>query len=227
MARGDQIYAMRQLMGLAGVYEHHGIDCGDGTVIHYRKLQEAVISRTDYRAFAQGTAVFTRHQPVAFIPDVVIERAESRLGERRYDLLTNNCEHFATWCKTGRSESAQLTNFGWHLDRFKTPELRQTINQVAQGNASKTSLELIQSALGNIAIAQQTIAPQSQQAQREIETWHRVAQLAVKQGRDDLARAALHRKVAAKRQQADLQSQLDQLLDLQTTLQNNQQLTQS
>ena len=30
----------------------------------------------------------------------VLERAMSRLGERKYNLLANNCEHFATWCKT-------------------------------------------------------------------------------------------------------------------------------
>ncbi|ASC72369.1 hypothetical protein XM38_033260 [Halomicronema hongdechloris C2206] len=29
MVRGDQIYVMRQLAGLPGVYEHHGIDCDD------------------------------------------------------------------------------------------------------------------------------------------------------------------------------------------------------
>jgi hypothetical protein len=30
------------------------------------------------------------------------------LGERDYDLLHNNCEHFAVWCKTGRPESSQV-----------------------------------------------------------------------------------------------------------------------
>ena len=34
MAKGDQIYVMRELLGIPSIYEHHGIDCGDGTVIH-------------------------------------------------------------------------------------------------------------------------------------------------------------------------------------------------
>lgn len=34
-----------------------------------------------------------------------VERAMSRLGEDKYNLVTNNCEHFAIWCKTGLSES--------------------------------------------------------------------------------------------------------------------------
>jgi len=40
-----------------------------------------------------------------------VERAKSRLGERAYNLLLNNCEHFAIWCKTGKSESTQVQNF--------------------------------------------------------------------------------------------------------------------
>ncbi|XP_068726964.1 uncharacterized protein [Montipora capricornis] len=39
--------------------------------------------------------------------DEVVSRARSRLGEREYHLLKNNCEHFAMWCKTGRSLSEQ------------------------------------------------------------------------------------------------------------------------
>ena len=34
-------------------------------------------------------------------PEKVIDRARSRLGEREYDLTSNNCEHFAKWCTTG------------------------------------------------------------------------------------------------------------------------------
>jgi hypothetical protein len=32
----------------------------------------------------------------------------SRLGESGYNLFGNNCEHFATWCKTGQWESQQV-----------------------------------------------------------------------------------------------------------------------
>lgn len=36
------------------------------------------------------------------------ERARSRLGEADYNFATNNCEHFAFWCRTGLSTSQQL-----------------------------------------------------------------------------------------------------------------------
>lgn len=38
-----------------------------------------------------------------------IERAYNRIGEHRYSLVTNNCEHFAIWCKTGVSRSSQVS----------------------------------------------------------------------------------------------------------------------
>jgi hypothetical protein len=37
-----------------------------------------------------------------------VARAISRLGENKYSLAFNNCEHFAVWCKTGISESTQV-----------------------------------------------------------------------------------------------------------------------
>eukprot|EP00929_Paragymnodinium_shiwhaense_P080378 TRINITY_DN41914_c0_g1_i1.p1 TRINITY_DN41914_c0_g1~~TRINITY_DN41914_c0_g1_i1.p1 ORF type:complete len:611 (-),score=107.60 TRINITY_DN41914_c0_g1_i1:45-1877(-) len=38
----------------------------------------------------------------------VIQRARSKVGERNYNLLSNNCEHFATWCFTGQEASNQV-----------------------------------------------------------------------------------------------------------------------
>jgi exonuclease VII large subunit len=42
---------------------------------------------------------------------VTLRRAMGRLGEQNYNLLFNNCEHFAHWCKTGRHRSAQVENW--------------------------------------------------------------------------------------------------------------------
>ena len=43
-----------------------------------------------------------------YSPKETVRRARSRLGESSYNLATNNCEHFAIWCKTGISESHQV-----------------------------------------------------------------------------------------------------------------------
>lgn len=106
MARGDHVRVSR------GTYWHHAIDCGDGTVIHYtgelKNWRDAAVRRTPVGDFAKGAAVecvpYRRSSP----PDRVMLRAESRLGEARYSMLRNNCEHFARWCKTGNAASYQI-----------------------------------------------------------------------------------------------------------------------
>ncbi len=54
--------------------------------------------------------VFRRIKRKTFSAKETVERARSRIGETKYNLLTNNCEHFAMWCKTGISESSQVKN---------------------------------------------------------------------------------------------------------------------
>jgi hypothetical protein len=107
MARGDHLYVDR----LGGLYSHHGIDCGDGTVIHYWPdgvLLRSSVKRTTLREFAEGGSVRVRSYADCDPPETVIGRAVSSLGARGFDPLTSNCEHFAVWCKTGRVESHQV-----------------------------------------------------------------------------------------------------------------------
>jgi hypothetical protein len=213
---------MRPFVGLNGVYEHHGIDCGDGTVIHYRKTGTATISRTSLAAFAAGNPVFVKQQPMSYIPEVVIQRAESRLGEQQYNLLRNNCEHFATWCKTGRNESEQLIQFGLDPERLGLSAARKLIEEAAlQGGDTRMAAVYLEQALKNIAIAQSQLQPQYDQVQAEMHTWQRVAQLALKRGREDLARAALERKVGYQKKATDLKTQLDKLTEMKQALNRN------
>lgn len=226
MARGDQIYAIREIIGIP--YEHHGIDCGSEGVIHYSKVGEAIVARTPRDSFARGGRVYVKAQPAtAFIPEVVIERAESRLGERQYDLFFNNCEHFANWCKTGRSECIQLSNFGLDPSQIKQPQVSDLVNRAAQGEPPEQTMLLFQEALGNVAIATRTLLPQYEAATGDTLTWHRVAQRALAKGREDLARAALHRKVAAQKRAEGIKTYLSQLSELQLSLEQNQTLVQS
>lgn len=46
-----------------------------------------------------------------YSPEETVKRAESQLGEGDYNLVFNNCEHFAVWCKTGKRESSQVQRF--------------------------------------------------------------------------------------------------------------------
>ena len=46
-----------------------------------------------------------------YSPEETVKRAESQLGKGKYNLVFNNCEHFAVWCKTRKHESSQVQNF--------------------------------------------------------------------------------------------------------------------
>ncbi|MBQ7607300.1 MAG: lecithin retinol acyltransferase family protein [Desulfovibrionaceae bacterium] len=43
-----------------------------------------------------------------YSPEETVRRAKSRYGEDQYNLMFNNCEHYALWCKTGIAESHQV-----------------------------------------------------------------------------------------------------------------------
>lgn len=56
-----------------------------------------------------------------YSPQETINRALSRIGEDKYSLLLNNCEHFAIWCKTGVSESFQVDNTVYSIMQQRIP----------------------------------------------------------------------------------------------------------
>lgn len=124
---GDHIYAYR-----APVYRHHGIYIGeeDCEVIHFSGVSksEARVRSCTLQKFCDGKQL----RLVAygqFIPLKALKRSDSchilksdpvqtvlqRAKQIRknphmwanYNLLFNNCEHFAVYCKTGRKYSSQ------------------------------------------------------------------------------------------------------------------------
>jgi len=94
-------------------YVHHGIYVGSGNVVHYGALMYDLIRKpveeVSMAAFAEGRPVYVvTHCEEAFEPDEVIRRARSRLGEKKYRLLSNNCEHFVEWCLHDKHRSFQV-----------------------------------------------------------------------------------------------------------------------
>ncbi len=213
--KGDQIYVYREWGNLEGLYEHHGIDCGDNSVIHYRKPSE-IIERTSLTVFARGNLVYIREYSdgFSFLSDHVVERAENRLGEQKYNLLFNNCEHFATWCKTGISYSKQISQFVPNLSKFKIPNLFQEIKTSLNATDSSNSQNLVTQALGDIKVVWDQLQPQYKQTLEEINTWQKVAKKALENDREDLAREALKRKLNYQKQAEELNTQLQKLAEM-------------
>lgn len=97
------------------LYIHHGIYLGDGTVAHYSGLSGSLragpIEITDLQHFANGHSVWVYQDYSAFTTDEIVVRAQSRIGESKYKILSNNCEHFCNWCISGASKSAQVDEY--------------------------------------------------------------------------------------------------------------------
>jgi Lecithin retinol acyltransferase len=94
-------------------YLHHGIYVGARKVVHYagfaHGLRRGPVEEVSVAHFASGERVWMRSDaPSDFDVREVIHRARARVGEDRYRLLTNNCEHFCEWCLRGTARSFQV-----------------------------------------------------------------------------------------------------------------------
>ncbi len=105
-----------------GVYDHHGIYIGKNQVIHYSGFAEAFnkgcVEQTTLEKFLGGRDQFTvvnyRSNKVLYTNQQIVERAYRCLGEDHYNLVFNNCEHFACWCVTGEKRSEQVRTVMLH-----------------------------------------------------------------------------------------------------------------
>ncbi|XP_077999684.1 phospholipase A and acyltransferase 2-like [Glandiceps talaboti] len=117
-----------------GLYSHWGVYIGDGKVIHLtgendgigddlgnpklvfsvwgKQFNKAVVKCDDffdivYDCKAKINNSKDKKTPPARKRDIA-ERAVSKLGKVGYNVLWNNCEHFASWCRYGVAESDQV-----------------------------------------------------------------------------------------------------------------------
>jgi hypothetical protein len=90
-------------------------------MIHFsgdtKSAKKASIRYTTYSEFAKGHKVIRMNKiqsPVKYSAREIVERAKGRVGERRYHLIDNNCEHFVRWCRFGgdASEHDELLGCG-------------------------------------------------------------------------------------------------------------------
>ena len=109
LQRADHIAFYR----LQGIYWHHAIvkhvdeESGEMKTIEYNitpsgkfQVMEKTNQFRDIIVYLMLHGSFDRAN--------VLRRAQSKIGEELYNLVTNNCEHFAMWCITGRSSCDQI-----------------------------------------------------------------------------------------------------------------------
>ena len=130
---GDVIFVNRCIR----LYRHFGIYIGDDRVIHFAApngdfdADNAYIHETSLDHFKDGSEVYVMEFSEEYesgsvlrnfiksdeyklqTPQETVTRAKSKLGLRGlnnegYNIVFNNCETFAMWCKTNIAESRQV-----------------------------------------------------------------------------------------------------------------------
>ena len=97
---------------------HHGIYIGNGQVLHFsgghdninEKEAEIVITGiTDFKNFAdkRNSPVYICYHHNASSEEEIMKRVNEILGKKKYNLITNNCEHITNYCITGKNISRQ------------------------------------------------------------------------------------------------------------------------
>lgn len=111
----DSIPVGAHLISPRRFYIHHGIYLGGGEVAHYSgfssSFRSGPIEVTDLEHFALGKPVWRFQEQCNYSSREIVDRARSRLGENRYRVFSNNCEHFCSWCISGESYSAQVSAY--------------------------------------------------------------------------------------------------------------------
>ena len=107
---GDHIYVRRKAL----LYSHHGIYAGEGQVIHFKgavkEKKDPVVIKTDLANFLNGGKLKRRDYKKRLPHAETFRIAKDHLSQKGYSLAFNNCEHFATYCATGKKRSAQVRN---------------------------------------------------------------------------------------------------------------------
>lgn len=103
-------------------FDHYGIYAGNNEVIHF---SEGTVKYGSMNDFISDAAIGENYIEVMEFPEEItkgitlndsLNRAKSKLSQAEYNLLFSNCEHFATWCRTGQAVSSQA--FGGKDNRY-------------------------------------------------------------------------------------------------------------
>ncbi|SHG34687.1 Lecithin retinol acyltransferase [Marinomonas polaris DSM 16579] len=141
------------LRDVRGGYDHYGVYVGKKKVIHFTNGKIQKTSLKDFNEDSLGN-IDVMAFGEEFTRDITLKqscrRASSRLGMADYELLDNNCEHFALWCRTGEAISTQA--FGSKSSKYSaatfaisTPRFISNIysKQVGMEKSRKININMV------------------------------------------------------------------------------------
>jgi hypothetical protein len=114
-AAAQRIFVGSHLRVSRGTYSHHGIYVGRRRMIHFSGKADGLLSGAgpvvyeslnNFFLGAERAELVSHQNPLP--PTEIVARAREKLKSADYSLFFNNCEHFATWCVTGKARSSQI-----------------------------------------------------------------------------------------------------------------------
>ena len=106
---------------------HYGIFVSDSEVIQYgrssdifKNKEEVKVLSTSINEFLNGKFLEVREYSLKEKlsknnKDKIIKLARNRIGEAKYDILNNNCEHFVNECVFNKHESSEAEKYSENL----------------------------------------------------------------------------------------------------------------
>ena len=188
---GDHVFVDRSVFGIK-LYEHHGIYVGDDMVVHYNGLARRIVlekscfeeilsnvvpldkrnvakvEMTSLEEFASGdTWQIKKHANAPFSGTDIALCAKSRVGEQKYNLLINNCEHFCNECVFGEHISQQVQNVKQNSALFSEiePFLGQIISELF---GAQTKSEIKETFVKSLTALAQHTKDSAEQKAREM-----------------------------------------------------------
>lgn len=129
-------------------FTHHGIYVGDQRVIQYSGFMDGFskkpVSITTLDRFDNGFGFWVEEPRVrSFSPEESVERAFSRLGENKYNLIFNNCEHFVNWCISGIHSSAQIKKYTLNVGVRSSAALQEIGDWISSAMSHRRAARLL------------------------------------------------------------------------------------
>ena len=188
---GDHVFVDRSVFGVK-LYEHHGIYVGDDMVVHYNGLARGIVlekscfeeilsnvvpldkrniakvEMTGLEEFVSGdTWQIKEHANAPFSGADIALCARARVGEQKYNLLINNCEHFCNEYVFGEHVSEQVQNVKQNSALFN--EIEPFLQQIISGLfGAQTKNEIKETFVKSFAALAQHTKDSAEQKAREM-----------------------------------------------------------
>lgn len=159
----------------AGQFYHYGIYVSDEEIIQFGPTPDAAhslldkdirVCTSDINGFLNGgflevASLSLSERLIAASPKEIVARARRKLGAGGYDILANNCEHFANNCVFGKKTSEQVDSVRSFWQSIPVLDVYVAIQPQALANEKLVPAERqkMMDAIGNpIVKAQRTFA---------------------------------------------------------------------